>query len=163
MHNLVDRFYSRLDILLKYVSAIAFGSMTVVIFMQVISRYVLKSSLAWSEELARYLFIWITFVGGMVAARKHQHIGMEIVQDLFPKGVRKYMKSLASLVSAVFFFAVGISSIFAWPKLMAQVSAAMEVPMAIPYLGIIIGSLLMGLWYLTYAVQPLTWKKGELE
>lgn len=51
--------------------------MTVMIFMQVVYRYVLADSLSWSEELARYMFIWSVAMGSALALKTRSHIGVE--------------------------------------------------------------------------------------
>ena len=69
--------------------------MSVVIFWQVVCRYVLKSSLPWSEELSRYLLVWTSFIGGAYGVRLGAHIGVEAFTLLLPK---KAQKALAILV-----------------------------------------------------------------
>ena len=59
--------------------------MSVVIFWQVVCRYVLKSSLPWSEELSRYLLVWTSFIGGAYGVRLGAHIGVEAFTLLLPK------------------------------------------------------------------------------
>jgi len=56
---------------------IGFIAMTAIIFLQVIFRYFLLQSLSWSEEVARYLFVWLTFLGASVVARSRSHIMVE--------------------------------------------------------------------------------------
>ena len=84
-----SKLWKALDGAICILMAICFGSMTLVIFAQVIFRYILKSPLAWSEELARYLFVWVSFIGSVVAARRNQHIGVEMLVNKLPAGFRK--------------------------------------------------------------------------
>ena len=54
---------------------------------QVVFRYFLGSPLVWSDELARYLFVWCAFLGWIVAARKRSHLGIAVVVErLGPRG-----------------------------------------------------------------------------
>src|SRR5258708_18859271 len=62
-----------------------FWALGIIVFLQVFSRYVLNSSFAWTEEIARYLLIAVTFVGGGIAVRKNSHIHVEILYVLLPK------------------------------------------------------------------------------
>ncbi|MFN4058242.1 MAG: TRAP transporter small permease [Roseinatronobacter sp.] len=50
-----------------------------VVFLQFFTRYVLNNSYGWTEEIARYLLICVTFVGGVMATRKHSHIAVEFI------------------------------------------------------------------------------------
>ena len=55
--------------------------MTVMIFLQVVYRYVLGESLSFSEELARYIFIWVAFLGWVIASHNKSHIRISLVTD----------------------------------------------------------------------------------
>ena len=61
----------RVNNLAKGMLMVAAFTMVSAVFMQVIFRYVLKAPLSWSEELARYTFMWITFLGASVALRQN--------------------------------------------------------------------------------------------
>lgn len=54
-----------------------FWMLAIVVFLQFFTRYVLNDSLAWTEEIARYLLISVTFIGAGMAARKNTHIHVE--------------------------------------------------------------------------------------
>jgi len=58
------------------------------VFAQVILRYVFNSPLTWSEELARYLFIWCAFLGWIIASRKGSHLAMTFVAERLPPRVQ---------------------------------------------------------------------------
>jgi TRAP-type C4-dicarboxylate transport system permease small subunit len=53
------------------------------VFIQVVMRYVFSNSLSWSEELARYLFLWQIWVGASYAVKEHRHLRIELIQILF--------------------------------------------------------------------------------
>lgn len=154
-----SQIWKALDRILCILMAICFGSMTLIIFAQVFFRYILKSPLSWSEESARYLFVWVSFIGSVVAARRHQHIGVEMLINKLPDPIQKYIRILAHLITALFFGVVSWYTIRMIPKLMAQTTSALKIPMAIPYLGVLIGCVLMTFFYLCEAVD--TAMKGE--
>lgn len=159
LKNIKVVFY-KLDGTLKWILTLLFGTMSLIIFLQVIFRYIFKSPLAWSEELARYIFVWITFIGGAAAAIKGKHIGMEMFQDKLPNKLKKYAKLTASLITSVFF---GITFFYTFTiigKMMNQTSPAMGLPIGYPYLGIVIGSFIMCIWYVFSALLYL---KGREE
>lgn len=68
--------------------ATALASMVVLIFGNVVLRYGFGSGLAFSEELARYAFIWMTFLGAVAALREGEHLGMSGVVARLPRGGR---------------------------------------------------------------------------
>lgn len=63
--------------------------MVLVVFANVVTRYYLHFSLAWSEEVSRYLLIWITFLGAVLAYVDDEHLGLDIMVTKLPSGLRK--------------------------------------------------------------------------
>jgi TRAP-type transport system small permease protein len=80
------------------VVAILMAVMVGTVILQVYCRFVLGNPLSWSEELARYAFVWITFLGAAVAYRHGAHIIVETVVVLLP---RRAQVALAWLVDAL--------------------------------------------------------------
>ena len=144
-----------LDRFMEAFSAIIWGGMTLLIFIQVIARYCLHTPLAWSEEGARCLFIWMTFIAGYVGARKKQHIGVELIQDLFPAGTKRVMQFLSNMLAAGFCILVLYYCCQQWGKLSSQTSPALGFQMSIVYLGMMIGCLGMTVCYVVDALSAL--------
>ena len=63
------------------VGSLAFN--VVLVFFQVVMRYVFQNSLSWSEELARYIFLWQTWLGASYAVKEHRHLRVEMLADRF--------------------------------------------------------------------------------
>lgn len=76
--------------------------MTVVIFIQVVMRYVMHNSLSWSEELARYCFIWLIYIGVAYGCKKMKHIKIDAALRLFPEKCRPYVVILGELLVIAF-------------------------------------------------------------
>jgi TRAP-type transport system small permease protein len=75
--------------------------MTILVIVQVLLRYLFSSSLSWSEEIARYLMIWVSFLAAGLALQKNLHIGVEaLITRLGPRQRRR-----VSLVSKAAIFA----------------------------------------------------------
>ena len=79
--------------------------MVAVVAAQVFCRYVLNQSLFWSEELARYLLVWMTFLGASVAFHRRVHPSIDIFRVRVGPGTRRLM-AVAAHGAALFFFAV---------------------------------------------------------
>jgi TRAP-type C4-dicarboxylate transport system permease small subunit len=74
---------------IKFVIALCLAVMVVLVFGNVVLRYVFNSGIATSEELSRWLLVWLTFLGAIVALRQHAHLGVDtLVQMLPPAGKR---------------------------------------------------------------------------
>lgn len=59
--------------------------MSIIIFVQVVMRYVFHSSLTWSEEMARYLFVWLVYFSVAYTAKKEAHIRIDAAINIYPK------------------------------------------------------------------------------
>ncbi len=75
--------------------------MSVLVFANVVLRYGFNSGIAWSEELARLVFVWLIFLGAILASKEHAHIGFDTLVKRLPEGGRK----LLILVSGVIMLA----------------------------------------------------------
>ncbi len=82
---IVDRFCQ----LLEWLIALALAVMVVMVFGNVVLRYAFNSGIAVSEELSRWLFVWMTFIGALVALKEHGHLGTDmLVARLSSRGKR---------------------------------------------------------------------------
>lgn len=117
------------------------STMVILIFAQVFMRYVMQNSLSWSEELARYCFIWIVYVGISYGVKKQRHIKVDVLLLLFKdKG-----KLIFNIVSNLLFLTFAIFVvIYGWDisaKLLAwgQKSPANQIPVGLIYLAAPVG------------------------
>lgn len=127
--------------------------MCAVTFTQAAGRYALSFSLTWSEELSRFLMVWISMLGGAVAARRRMHVGFSALVDGLPRGPRRVARTAAVAL------AIALFGCMAWYGFrlarfnMRQVSAALEWPMGVPYAAIPVGALLLVLFLLEELVR----------
>ncbi|MDR1932103.1 MAG: TRAP transporter small permease [Spirochaetales bacterium] len=91
-----------LDKALNVLATILFFGIFFVVLLQVVMRYCLNLPLAWSEELARYLFIWISFIGWVFATRSGTHIRIGAIVDNLPGPAKKAIGSLNYLLTIIF-------------------------------------------------------------
>ena len=117
--------------------------MTVMIFLQVIYRYVLGESLSFSEELARYMFIWSVAMGSALALRTRSHIGVEILVERLPASMAKPAKVLACVLSLVFYGMLIWYGFEMVSETMDQESAALELPMGYVYLAVPLSAIVL--------------------
>ena len=77
----------------------------VLVFLGVLSRFLFSTPMAWSEELARYLFLWAALVGAAAGCRSNQHGGIPLLVHKFPpswqRGVEIFVSALVVLVLLV--------------------------------------------------------------
>lgn len=118
--------------------------MTIIMGIQITSRYVFGNSLSWSEELTRFLFVWSAFIGVSYTTKKGTSIRITNLIDVFPKNIQKIFNLISDIILAIFFLALTVYGYQVVLSTMAsnQVSAAMGVPMWIVNASVFIGGLL---------------------
>jgi TRAP-type C4-dicarboxylate transport system permease small subunit len=117
--------------------------MTVIIIVQVFMRYLFLHSLSWSEEVARYLMIWVCFLGASLALKYGFHIGVEFVVNRFPEKARGWINLVAKLGMLFFliYFTIGGFRV-SW-AVRDQDSPALLFSMAYAYLAAPVGGFFM--------------------
>ena len=133
----------------EVVIALFLAAMVVLVFGNVVLRYGFDSSIDMSDEVSRWLFIWVTFLGAVVALQRHEHLGVDMVVDRLPDLGKKICLVLGHVVMlAVTWFLFEGS--WAQVQLNTDVSApSTELPMAIMYVPGAIFAAMAGLILLT--------------
>jgi TRAP-type C4-dicarboxylate transport system permease small subunit len=85
----IRKFFANI---VEVMAAILVVSLAVVVFLQVFNRYVLKSPLAWSEDLAMLLFQWVIFLGAAIGVKGMRHFGIELVVRNLPEKIRRVIE-----------------------------------------------------------------------
>lgn len=132
------------DNLEKMLCTITLALMSAIIVLQVFFRYVLNNSLAWSEELARYLFIWTIYIGISYGVKMDKHVAVDAVYTYMPKGVKKYYAMVAYalfMIFAVLVIYYGVT-VVGMQITSGQVSPAMGLPMQYVYVAPVVGMVL---------------------
>ena len=119
MQRAVDLFYKFLELLL----ILLLSGMAVMVFLNVVLRYGFNSGLNVSDELSRYFFVWLTFIGAVVAFREHSHVGVETLVMLFGRKGRIICMILSNIII------IAVSAIFFWGTWkQAPINASMVAP-----------------------------------
>jgi len=84
-----------------------FWALAFVVFLQFFTRYVLNNSLGWTEEIARFLLIAVTFLGAVMAVRRESHIAVELAFRWLSRPVRRALQYFIDIVSIVFYGFMG--------------------------------------------------------
>lgn len=141
---------SRHSLVLLLLLAAAKGSviaisvaMVVVTLAQVVFRYVLGAPLPWSEELARYCFVWIVFLGGAIGLERGIHLGVDLFVNLLPPRLRTSLDVLSNVLIGCFAAAVVYASFPVIGMNLMQHSPAMGVQMSWIYIAIPISMVLI--------------------
>jgi TRAP-type transport system small permease protein len=97
------KMYATLQKLIRAALCVLLVCMVSIVFANVISRYYLEASLAWSEEITRFMLIWMVFLGAVLAYVNDEHLGLDIIVKNLPLRLRS---AIAVLVDILIMFAV---------------------------------------------------------
>ena len=144
----------------KFVACASVSVMAILVFVNVIARFIFNSPLAVADEMSCYLFVLMSFMGTAIAARRKAHLGLTIVTDkLSPSAARK-VQVLMYLIAAVFCLLIvifGIEMVMSQYAL-GQETATMQWPEWIYGLFVPVGAAFALLAFLSVAVKTA---KGE--
>ncbi|WP_337997568.1 TRAP transporter small permease [Oleispirillum naphthae] len=147
----MEKFDEFLQRALLWTCAVLMFAMMTVIFSQVVARYVLHQSLSWSEEVGRYIFVWITFLGLAAAFKSGSHVAL----DLLAKALKGVPYRIVALIDALLIVllaaALSISGIKLLQFGLHQESPALKIPMYYVYLV----EPISGLIFLYFAIRAL--------
>lgn len=118
--------------------------MTIVVFLQVIFRYFLIRPLYWSEEAARYLFVWISLLGAALGVHRHAHFGMDFFFKMLPPRGQRFLALLICLLMEIVVMVLLVQGLRLVQKTIDQHSPAMEISMGWAYACLPVGAALMG-------------------
>ena len=126
---------------------------TFLMALQVFCRYVLHAPLVWSEELARYAFIWMAFIGSAYTARKRGHVSIALFVNLLPRTLRIVVEIAVSILIVATIIKVLPESV-RFTKFMGRTgSSAMNLPMSYVYAAVPIGLTLTGIRILGWTAE----------
>jgi len=125
----------------KTICVFLMSAMTSIIFLQFVMRRVFNNSLVWSEELARYMFIWLIYIGIAYGAKLKRHIKVEVLVNALPIKIQPYLLMLGEVIFLGFALFIIYSSYGIVLRQMAlgQNSPALGIPMSVVYAAPTVG------------------------
>jgi TRAP-type C4-dicarboxylate transport system permease small subunit len=145
MVRLIDRLFE----FIKFVIVIMTIVMSLVVFMQVVLRYLVDQPFSWTEELARVTFLIWVLLGATLAYRENMHLGLDVVESRLPQSVRVFMIVLRRLLVIAFALVMLKQGITLTSTLTAK-TPILTLPLSVIYL---ILPIVMGLILLVAFVQ----------
>ena len=134
-----DRVLLRLN---RWLVIIILAAMAMMVFANVALRFLTDTSILWVEEVSRYLMIWLTFLGAGLVLRYGGHIGIDTLQESFPRHAESVRWVIFVFLMAFFGFMVWIGTRYAmltW----GQTTPVMQIPVGIVYLAMPVGFALL--------------------
>ena len=136
------------------------AAMAAMVFVNVVLRFTTDRSILWVEEAARYLMIWLTFLGAGLVLRYGGHLGIDTLQEAFPSHAPAIRAAIFSIMLGFFAFMVWVGlryAAFAW----AQTTPVMQIPIGAVYLAMPIGFVL-AIFHLLMMAAPYVHRRALL-
>ncbi|MGI6098068.1 MAG: TRAP transporter small permease [Dethiobacteria bacterium] len=132
--RLLERFNDRLEKGTTWLILLLLAAMIVIVFGQVIGRYLFSYSPPWMEELSRFLMIWLAYIGASLMVRKGGHIGVAVIRNALPFQIRRLLLFidrliLSSAFAVLIFYGVRISLLY-----LERTPITMKFPMTFVYM-----------------------------
>lgn len=167
----IRKIVSGYDFIEKWVLIILTLIMVTVIAAQVFTRYVMGDALYWSEELGKFIFVWISWLGVSAGMKENEHIQVKLVHDaLLKKGLVKPEVGLELIMNLCWFITSAIVTYYGIEIVEMQMNtgvygASTGIPMWIPYLcvpisGFVVCIRLIGSLYGNVSALFLKRKEG---
>ena len=146
--NIFKKVVFGYDKLEEVVLCLSLVATTLIIFMQIIMRSVFNSSLTWSEELTRYIFIWQIWLGVSIAQKEKQHIRVELLFTIFKN--EKFTKVIEIIAGLILIGFNVFLVVYGWEVVQQMIqrgnlSGAMRMPMWYVFLSLPVSSFIFGL------------------
>ncbi len=138
--RLLDDWVARIEAALLGLLVLA---MTGVTLAQVIARYIFGAPLIWSEEAARYLFVWMSMFGAALAVRQGAHYALTALAERLPPAAQRAAGVVCILVAAAFLLVLLVTGIEEMMQAHLQDAATLPMRMSLPYAALPVGAALM--------------------
>lgn len=120
-----------------------FWALAFIVFLQFFTRYILNDSLAWTEEIARYGLMCLTFIGGAMVTRRNSHIAVALLPNLLPPGAGRVLLALVDLITLGFLALLAYFSVLIVERMQVQRMTVFDLSMSYVYAAIALGCFLM--------------------
>ena len=138
-------------------------AMVVVTFSQVVSRYLLHYSLSWSEELARFLLMWLAMLSAAYGFKTRSHFALTFIVDRFGAGARRLTGLLVTLTMVAFLVVFTVKAEELTQSVTGRIGPGTQLSFAIPYSSTVVGGLLMLYYVLRAGWRELRGEPGPEE
>jgi TRAP-type transport system small permease protein len=120
-----------------------FWALAFIVFLQFFTRYILNDSLAWTEEIARYGLMCITFIGGAMVTRRNSQIAVVLLPNLLPPAAGRLLLALVDLITLGFLGLLAYFSVLIVERMQVQRMTVIDLSMSYVYGAIALGCFLM--------------------
>ena len=161
--SVLDRVLNGYCRILSWLIALALAIMVVLVFTNVVLRYAFSSGITVSEELSRWLFVWLTFLGAIIAMREGAHLGSDTLVSRLPLAGKRFCFGIGRLLML---FVCWLLLRGSWEQMLINLestSAVMEASMGILYACGVVAAVSVALILLHQLWRLVTGQLSEAE
>ncbi|MEC9368310.1 MAG: TRAP transporter small permease [Pseudomonadota bacterium] len=140
---------------------VALWGLAIIVFLQFFTRYVLNDSLAWTEEIARYVLILVAFFGAVTVTRKGTHIFLEFFYRYLPSRAGKWLAVAMEGLTFAFFGYMAWVAVELAMKTKTKMASA-EIPKSLVYWGVAAGLAAMAVFSLIWLIRKIRQRPDEV-
>ena len=140
----MEKFRNTLNRGIEFLLIVLMGGLTIVVLWQVIARYIMTNPSSWTEELARFMLVWVSILGAAYVSGRREHIAIDILQQrMKPERKRKFQVFIDFIIILFAFFVFVLGGVNLVEITLHQISSAMRIPLGyvyaiIPFSGVLI-------------------------
>lgn len=160
----LDEISEIVDGIVSLICIILTALMFLSVLYQVIGRYLISTSIAWTEEMARYCMIWLAFLGASMLVRSEENSAVTFIKDKFSDKGRRLADMVILVVMLAFMLIIFGISISQIQYSLNEISPALRISMFIPKSSILFGSLIISfqlLWKLVDSILRVIIERRE--
>ena len=154
VYNFLERVSRPFEKIILGAAGAGMAAITIIIFLQVIFRVIIGRSLSWSEEISRYIEVWIVFLTAGYALGKGQHISMDLLVHILPRSVNFILQKIISASIIVFSILCTRYSYTYMMNEKMQMFASINVSKAFIYVSMVIGFVICAFYALETLFRP---------
>lgn len=155
----MDKITNIISELLSWLCIITVAGLAVIMALQVTTRW-MGISLAWTEELARFFLVWLTFAGCVLAIKDKSHLSVNFFVNLAPRRLRLVIGILVYIIMVSFFALLMIYGFQLSSLSMKTLSSTLRWPMGLVY-GVLPVTAIMGIYFLLLEMGSFVRKGGD--
>jgi TRAP-type transport system small permease protein len=137
-----------------YTGALFATAMTLVVIINIFSRYFLNYAISWAEEISRYLMVWMVMLGAAMGVRSATHFRMEMIEHFFREGVKPLFHWFTLTVFSLVGFVLLWHGMILLPLTNYQYATATQIPMSWVYISLPLSGCLMIFFVIERFLQP---------
>ena len=139
----------------SWIVACFMTGMATAVLLAIISRFIIKIPIPWTEELSRYLMVWVAFLAGSLGLKRGVHVGVLCVVQRVPEVVAKWIGLIANTALLGFFLVLIIEGFQMTTLVADQLSPVLRISMAWVYVSMPVGAVVFTLFVIQSIIESL--------